>query len=123
MKRQEFIDNITQFYELRDFCHEHELWEITDEYFDGDQLDDEIERDISDRDCDWSTLRDYLNDISTGGEFYYRDGWLCYTERDDEDFQNLKNQVLDAMDEEEGWESSEPEENARMQLDDVWFAA
>ena len=55
MTRTEF-DEISTFWELRDFCAENDLYEITDEYIDGDDLDDCVWDDIRDWDGSWEDL-------------------------------------------------------------------
>lgn len=94
MTLQEFDDDITLFYELKDFCSENEC-SYLDEYF--DDLDDEVNSDLYEwvryNDSDWEDVRNALNDIGTGYDFYRRDGSFDYMGCDDEDFDTLKADV------------------------------
>ena len=109
MTRREFIDEITRFYELRDFCNENDIY-TCDEYFDSDDLDDEVDNDMRDCDYGWRDLRDSLNSIETGYDFYKREGYLYYEGCTDEDFENLKEDVLEVMDERGAWDYDEDDE-------------
>lgn len=74
MTRQEFIQNITDWYDLRDFCSENE-YDFFDCVYDEDGRDTEIEYDISEN-IDyyaWKEIRDKLNGIPTNYEFYRKD--------------------------------------------------
>ena len=131
MKRSEFLEEVTTFWELRDFCHDENI-SVTDGYIDGDELDQEVEEDVCNRDCCWDTLRDCLNDICYGSDFYYRNGWLDYIGQDDDDFEELKEKVLDIMDDRGDWDDEENDEDDSSEeceesettvvpLDEVWF--
>lgn len=111
MTRAEFFDEITYFCELRDFCEENEVYGALDDYFDGNYLDDEVESDLSEYDGNWVDLRDLLNDIRTGYDFYRRDGSFDYVACDDEDLYNLKESVANIIDERGGWDPDDEDED------------
>lgn len=94
MTLQEFDDDITLFYELKDFCSENEC-SYLEEYF--DDLDEEVNSDLYEwvryNDYDWEDVLSALSGISTGYDFYRRDGQLDYMGCDNEDFETLKNDV------------------------------
>ena len=62
MTRQEFIDNVTEWHELIDFCNDHGL-SICDDIMCSDAFDECVEEDVSNRDCGWYELMDALNDL------------------------------------------------------------
>lgn len=94
MTLREFDEDITVFYELKDFC-EREGSSYLDEYF--DELDTEVNNDLYEliryNEYDWEDVRDSLSNIGTGYDFYRRDGSFDYLGCDDEDFDNLKADV------------------------------
>ena len=94
MTRNEFIDNVNDFDALMEVCNDwgYEL----DLYTSGD-YDSEVEDDVSNRDCSWDDLRDYLNDLPYGYEYYRRNGWLDYDGMDDDEFQDYKDEVEEWM--------------------------
>lgn len=96
MTLREFDEDITLFYELKDFCERNEC-SYLDEYF--DDLDAEVNSELYEwiryNDCDWEDVRDSLSSIATGYDFYRRDGSLDYMGCDAEDFDTLKNDVRD----------------------------
>ena len=109
MTRSEFIREISCFSELREFCEEEQLSDC-DDYVDGDRLDDAIDEDIRYCDMNWRDVRDYLNDITTGEDFYRRDGCLDYVPMDSEDFESLKQDVLNYMDDYREWDPEDDDE-------------
>ena len=117
MLLREFDEDITMFYELKDFC-EQEGCSYLDEYF--DDLDAEVNSELYEliccNDCDWEDVRDSLSNIATGYDFYRRDGSFDYMGCDDEDFETLKNDIREwaiengRFDDEEDDDEDEEEE-------------
>lgn len=132
MTREEFIENIDYFYELRDFCNDEDI-DILDDYFDGDDLDDAIYSDMNEyaAEYSWQDLRDALSNISTGYDFYRRDGVLYFDGCGQPDFDELKERVLEIMDDRESWdrddddedddEDDEEEETIQMTEEELWW--
>lgn len=93
MTRQEFIDDVTTFGDLMDIASDVGIDFLDDIVYD-DERDEEIDEAIRDRlDHEyWGEIRDWLNNIETGFEWYRRDGdeyvGLC-----DEDFEAYKDDV------------------------------
>lgn len=108
MTRSEFLE-IDTFWELRSFCDNNDIYGILDDYFDGDDLDNEVWNDIGNADCSWYDLGQYLVGISTGYDFYYREGWLDYSGYDNNDdvFTDLLNEVLEYGDDNDLWDADE----------------
>lgn len=110
MRRSEFIDDVTLFCELRDFCYDNDISRL-DEYFDSDDLDDNVYEDMRNCDYSWTDLRDALRCIPEGYDFYYREGYFDYTGCDNTDFESLKDEVLEIMDNRGDWDYEEDDED------------
>ena len=98
MTQAEWEDRIEDWYDLRSWCLENgcfedEMYDIIDDY----ELNDSINEDINNFDGDWMSLRDNLDDISTGYTIYRRDGSFDYVPLDDRDFRDKKEEVLDYL--------------------------
>ena len=52
MTRNEFIDNITEWYELKDFCNDFDC-DVCEDIYDDDDYDDSVEEDIRDAIADY----------------------------------------------------------------------
>lgn len=130
MTRSEF-DEISTFWELRDFCAEVDLYEITDDYIDGDDLDDCVWDDIRDWDGSWEDLGSCLYGIERGYDFYYREGTLYYTgcSNDSDTFNDMKCEAYEAAErnnlfepeDEEDEEDDESEVEESAELESLWF--
>ena len=105
MRRSEFIEDVTLFCELRDFCYDEDI-SLLDDYFDENDLDDNVYEDMRNCDYSWTDLRDALRGIEEGCDFYYREGYF-----DNTDFDSLKEEVLEIMDERGAWDDEEDEED------------
>lgn len=112
MTRRDFLDNITTWWELIDFCRDEEC-DICDDIVDEDGRDEEVEEDLADniRNTSWKDILHWLNDIPTGGEYYRRDGMFDYVEMDNYgDFDEYKDEVLEWMDDGNYWDDDEEED-------------
>lgn len=103
MTRREFIEEVTTFWELRDFCNDIGCDRL-DDFFDGDDFDSFANDDLYEwvRDgTDWDSVRGVLNELNQGCDFYERLGRLDYVGYDirDDMFEELKNIVLGHADE------------------------
>lgn len=119
MTRQEFLDDITSFDQLRDFCYDidYDLWE--DGAYSEDEYDDRIDDDLCElvRHGAWREVRDYLTELPDGYDFYFRDEYNEWLGRSSDDIDDLKDRVYEyAMDNElfdsEDEEDEEEEEEA-----------
>lgn len=102
MTRDEFLENITTWWELMDFCSENDC-EICEDIIDDDERDNEIDEDVADaiRYDHWYDIRGYLNDIPNGYSYYRRNGRFDYDGLCDEDFDRYKEDVLNWADHED----------------------
>lgn len=132
MTREEF-DDIRYFYQLVDACQEYDLHYL-DDYIDGEDLDGEVDYDIGCGNYSWDTLRDNLNQIETGYDFYRRDGAFDYVPCDAEDLESLKAEIARCIEQLGGFDEDDDEdtyerpkdayEEPRIEvvhMDDVWF--
>lgn len=122
MTRQEFIDNVTEWSELIDFCSDNDLGECED-VMSSDDMNDYIENNISDYvyDSGWRSVVETLSSIDTGYDYYHHDGGLDFTYLDDDDFRRYKDSVLDSMDDSGYWDDEEDEDNTGFE-DDIFDA-
>ncbi len=104
MTRQEFIENVNDWYDLKDFCSDNDC-DILDDIYDEDGMDSEIEYYIGEyrNDYSWRELRDILYDIPVGYEFYRENGAFDWVGLDDSDFRDYKDNVLEWMDDGGYW--------------------
>lgn len=108
MTRQQFIDNITEWWELREFCNDENLDDF-DDIYSVDEMHDYIVDWVRDYD-NWHDMYNYLDQQPWGDDgCYYRKDWDDFTELDDDDFYELKDQVLATMDEYGEWDIDENE--------------
>lgn len=93
----EFNENITTWWELKEFCDEYNCW-VCDSIYDDDSVNDYINNRLYDmaRDEQWEDVRSWLDQFADGyGEGYYHiDEYEDITYLDDEDFINYKDEVL-----------------------------
>lgn len=108
MTRNEFIDNITEWYELKDFCNDFDC-DVCEDIYDDDDYDDCVEEDVRDAvgECSWREIRDSLCDLPSGYDYYRRNGNLDYDGMDNDDFEDYKEQALEWGDDYGVWEDEE----------------
>lgn len=108
MTREEFWDSITQFWELRDFCQNESIY-VTDDYFDYDDWNDEVQSDFDNCDWDsWEDCRDTLSRLEKPAcDFFLREGYFYYTPCEEEDLDRLKQEVVEIMDERGAWDDDD----------------
>lgn len=111
MTRQEFIENVNDWYDLKDFCSSNDC-DILDCIYDEDGMDSEIEcyMDEYHDDYSWREFRDMLSDIPTGYEFYREDGAFNWVGMEDSDFREYKDSILEWMDDGGYWDDDEEDE-------------
>lgn len=109
MTRQEFIDEINDFDDLREFAQGNDLYEPIEDLIDEDGIDEEVNYEIEEltRNESWRRVRDILDEIPTYAGWFIRTGYLEYEEAGDYEFQTMKQDVLDAADEDEVWDEEE----------------
>ena len=114
MTRQEFINNITTWWQLISFCSDYDLC-ACDSVYDDDELDEYINEwlDEHSQDYGWRDLRDLLYDIPTGYEYYAIDSEYGISEIEglgNYEFSDYKDSALEEMDDGGWWDEDEDEE-------------
>lgn len=111
MTRNEFLNGITEWYELLEFCNDNGC-SICDDIISDDDRDDEIDNDIEDaiRNDRWYDIKGYLEEIPTGYSYYRRNSMFDYDGMDDSDFDEYKDDVLGWADREGDIWDEDPEE-------------
>ena len=96
MTANEFLENVNDYYDLKDFCSEVGC-EYCDDIVDDDTLDEDVEYALAEyrRDYNWREIRDVLNGIPTGYDWYRCDGSFDYVGLDDSDFEDSKDEVYE----------------------------
>lgn len=112
MTRQEFIDNIDDYYELRDFCQENDSYEF-DDIIDQDSFDEYVNDNIWNNRYDWRDLQEWLNNIPTGYYFYdVINGVFDAVGLSDENFESDKDEILQKATNKGWFDEEEPEEDS-----------
>ena len=93
MTRNDFLNDVTEWWELLDFCSD-EGCNICEDIIDSDQLDEYVEEDIRDTNYSWRDIRDSLSEIPTGYGYYRMNGSFDYDGMDENDFDSYKEDVL-----------------------------
>lgn len=121
MTRAEFLDNITEWSELKEFCSDWECDYCNDIYDEYDR-DSEIGEDIGEYcgDYSWDALRDLLNDIPSGYDYYRRNAAFDWEGVDDEMFERYKSDVCDWADNGGVWDEDEEDEDIFEEEDDFF---
>lgn len=120
MTRQEFIDEISFWYELIDFCSDYGC-DICDKVYDEYQRDEYLnEHIVQMTECvsDWSELRDSLEAIPTGYDYYIHTSYDEWEPLSDYMFDDYKQDVLDWGDINYIWDDSDEEEPVPSSEDD-----
>ena len=123
MTRQEFLDDVCDFSELRDFCYDNDCG-ICDDIYDDESKDDYINEHLSDMvdDADdWQSLYRTLGDIPTGYDYYRLDDYGDFNGLCDDDFEDYKDEVLEWMDDNEYWDEDEDDEEEYFPPEDEYI--
>lgn len=111
MRRQDFIDDITTWSELIEFCNDEDC-DICGDIYSEYEKDEYIDGYLVDlaRNNTWQELYDFLESIPTGDGYYYRDDYGDWHEVDDYIFDERKDRVLEWMDDGDWWDEEDEEE-------------
>ncbi len=109
MTRSYFLDYVTDWDELIGLCRDEECG-ICEDIIDDDELDEYVRSDIENTNYSWRDIRDFLQSILTGYNYYRCDGSFDYVAMGDSEFEDYKNRVLEWMDDGGYWEAEEDEE-------------
>lgn len=109
MTRQQFIDEVNDWWELIGFCNDEGCSRCEDVYSEeirDDCINEELV-DMARYAASWASLLDMLNDIATGYDYYRRTDYGDWEGLDDYEFKDYKNDVLGWADEQDIWEDDE----------------
>ena len=106
MTRDEFYNTIDSFSELKDFCVDNDLRTMED-VFSDDERDDYLYDVIHDNNDYWADLRDWLNSIPTGYDWWVRDNWDAWEGIDEDDFPSWLDSVANEAEEEGVFDAEE----------------
>jgi hypothetical protein len=101
MTRSEFIQNIETLSDLFEFCNDNDITEITEGVYSDDELQSYIADEARDyiREYGWVDLRDALDNIPCGYDFYRNTGYMQFDTIDGDEFDGLKEETLRLCDE------------------------
>lgn len=110
MTRAEFLDEVTSWYDLIQFCQENRC-DLCDDIYDDESKDDYINEQLVDwaREDGWYDLWRRLDNIPTGYDYYSMDDYGEFSGLDDGDFEDRKDEVIEWADDADFWEEDEEE--------------
>lgn len=110
MTRAEFYENVTTWWDLKNFCSDEQC-DICDDIYDEEGRDDYINDCLMDwaRNESWTELLSRLEDIPTGYDYYRYDDYGDWVGLDDGDFDEIRDEVAEWMDDNGYWDDDEEE--------------
>lgn len=110
MTRAEFYENVTTWWDLKNFCSDEQC-DICDDIYDEEGRDDYINDCLMDwaRNDSWTELLSKLEDIPTGYDYYRYDDYGDWVGLDDGDFDEIRDEVAEWMDDNGYWDDDEEE--------------
>ena len=121
MTRQEFLDNVNTWYELIDWCNENGCY-VCDEIYDEDSYNERIDDQIVEwaRNETWQGLRDILNGLPEGYEYYREDDYGDWYGMDEYgDLDGYLSEALDWGDDNGIWEDDEDDEEEYLEEEEA----
>lgn len=117
MRREEYINEINDMSSLYDFLINEELYDYYDGLFDQEGLDDWLNEEFLEdlRYNNWRDVYSRMSDVPDGYDWYRVDGGDVYG-IDYDDFENLKQEVLEHCDSNEMWDDEEDEDEDSAEL-------
>lgn len=112
MTRNEFIEDVNCWSDLIDFCCDYGCDYCSDVYDDEQKDDyfDEILIEMAENASSWQELRESLNDIPTGYDYYIQDAYGDWSGADGGDFDEHKEDILYWADNCEIWDEEDADE-------------
>ena len=122
MTREEFIRDICDFGDLRDFCYDYDYDSFTSDILTDDELDEWLNDWVSGNadGYDWYRLRDILSNIPTGCDYYNVSDGIGDIEgysSDGYEFDDFKEELLERLDNDDFWDEEEEEDDADVEID------
>lgn len=113
MTRDEFIENVTCWSDLIDFCNDEGYERPVEDIIDADLRDERINDDLYQyvRENDWTETLNWLRrNEDQNGYDWYRIEYGEYVGLDDDEFENYKADVFEDVDRDNGWDDEDDEE-------------
>lgn len=114
MNRQEFIDNVEDVADFLSFCFDNNYDSYAECIYDDSSRDDYINEQLPEMVSynSWYEIRDTLNSLSDQGNYDYwrRDNYGDWNGIDDDEFEYMKNDLLERLDEDNFFDDDEGEE-------------
>lgn len=118
MTREEFINDVIDWYDLRQVACDYDCYDVYENILDEDEKDDWFNMQVRENwayDMPWYDLLETLNSIPNGNDWYIKDQYGDVEAADDDDFDDFKDSLLDFMDandlfDDSGADSDENEE-------------
>lgn len=121
MTRQEFLDDVTTFDELQDFCSDIDYDLRENGAYSEEEYDDYTNEVMADyaRNNGWRDVRDFLDGFPDAGDWFYQDRWGDFEGMSYDDIEEIKdivyqyavdNDLFDEDDEEEAEGTEEADE-------------
>lgn len=111
-QRSDFINNVTDWRDIIEFCVNNDL-DIPTTLYDNDELNDYIEENLEElaRNYYWTEVLEVLQNIPQGFDFYIKeeDSLMEFSPARQSDFNLIKNEILEHMDDINGWDEGEQE--------------
>lgn len=112
MRREDFVNEMTSWGEVTDFCVEAGLDDLIDDIYSSYNMARSMDEDIPEylQHNDWDELKDALNNIDEGYDYYRRYGFMEWTGLDDySDLDDFVQEVKEYIDDNcpDLWDSDE----------------
>ncbi len=115
MTQSEWWNTINDFNDLISWCRDNEMFEDeVENIISDDSYDEYVNEDISNYYYGWRDLRDALDDLPYGYDWYRVDGMFDYVALDDSDFEDIKQDICDRL-EDRGYFVAEEDEDESSQ--------
>ena len=111
MTRTEWLEETSDFDSLIAWCKDNGYENCVEDIISGDDLDDYIQDDIRYSDYGWVDLRDCLNNIDSGWDWYRVDGTFDYTGLDEYDMERIHDEILESLEENDFFDEEDEEES------------
>ena len=112
MTREQFEENVVDFDNLIEFCNSYGYASFVEDIYSEASYDDYIDEELSDmvRTERWWDVRDFLDNVESGFEWYFRDEWGDWEGLTDDDIDSWVEDLTSMLEDDDFFESEEDEE-------------
>lgn len=113
MTRTEFLEDVTEFSELREFANEYDIWRPVEDLVDDDDIDREVDDAISEMAGreEWRYIKECLDQVPDYAGWFLRDGYLDFVDATEEDFDRIKQEILEYADDRDVWDAEDEDDD------------